>query len=344
MFRRLMMLAFTVIALAGCGGDGNGGDRAAEKKDAKTAKEIYADLAEARRDLETTEEKLAVTKNFLSEYPESEVTARALDAVLYYQGEALGDLEGAITYAEGLRDRVTNAEILTAVDKVMIPWYGQAGKKEKMLSVADRLAAANALGFNDHWNVIEAAGDADDWELVRAYCEKARPVATAEAYRADYPNGEFTEDEVAQAADNRLGMILVMEGWARANQGEIDAALDELAKADGLVRHSYVGTADYDLDTYRARTLMMARDFEKAIDQFAREALVMGNAEALTGMKEAYAALHGDTVGFTDYAATLHRSVAKTVQDFQLSDYEEKPRRFSNLRGDVTLLAFWFPT
>lgn len=346
MFRRMtVLLVFAALALSGCGGDGNGGDRAASGgAEAKTVKDLYGELAESRRDLATTEEKLAVTKDFLDEHPESEVTARALDAVLYYQGEALGDIEGAIAYGEELRGRVDSAEVVTAIDKVMIPAYGQAGMIDKMLSVAERLAASDDLSFNDHWNVIEAAAGAEKWDVARSYCEKARPLATAESYRADYPKRELSDEELAEAAENRLGMILVMTGWARANQGEIDAALVELAQADTLVPHSYVGTAEYGLDLYRAKTLIMKGDFEGAMDQFAVEALIMRNADAFAGMRKAYALLHGDTTGFDEYASEVHRSVARTMEDFRLSGYDGTTASFSDLRGDVTLLAFWFPT
>jgi tetratricopeptide (TPR) repeat protein len=342
--RFLVVFALATLALGGCGGDGKRGDDAAKGKEAPTVEEIYAQVAEARRDLETTEEKLAVTKKFLSEHPVSGVTGRALDAVLYYQGDDIGDMAGAIAYAEQIRAGLSDPAVATAVDKVMIPWYGRAKLKDKMTSVADRLAESGSLGFNDHYNVIESAVGMEDWGLVRAYCEKALPLASAEAYKSEYPEGKMTDDEVARAADRRMGMLLVMQGWARANQGEIDAALADMAKADGLVPKSYVGAMEFDLGLYHPKVLMMKGDYEGAIERFATEALVMGNEEALAGLKEAYAALRKDGSGFDAYAAKLHRNIAKAIEDFELADYEGARRRFSDLRADVTVLAFWFPT
>lgn len=339
----LALLAAGVIAVSGCGGDGKKQD-AAEKAQTPTPEEAYAKLAEARRDLETTEEKLAVTKKFLGEHPASGATARAVDAVLYYQGDALGDMEGAIAYAEEVRSGADDAAVASALDKVMIPWYGRARMMEKMVSAADRLAAAGNLGFNDHWNVIENAASAGDWTLTRTYCEKARPLANADAYKAEYPNREMSEDEIAEAARTRMGMLLVMDGWARVNEGEIDAGLADLARADELVPRSYVGTLEYDLGLYRAKALMMKGDWAAAIDRFAAEALVMRNEEALAGLRKAYAALYKDEAGFDAWAAKLHRDVARTAEDFELADYDGRRRRFSDLRADVTLLAFWFPT
>ncbi len=342
--RLLALLAVGTIALSGCGGDGKGKDDIAKDTGTPTAEELYAQLAERRRDLESTDEKLAVTKTFLAEHPVSGATARAINAVVYYQGEDLGDMVGAIAYAEGVRGGISDPEVATAVDKVMIPWYGQAKMKEKMVSAAERLATAGDLEFEDHWNVIESAVKAEDWELAREYCGKARPMATAEAYKAEHPNGKLTENEIAEAAKNRAGMLLVMNGWARANQGEVDAALNDFVEADGMVTHSYFGTPAYDLNLRWAKALVMKGDHKGAIDRFATEALVMRSEEALAGLKDAYVALNKAETGFDAWAAELHRSVTKPMEDFELKDYEGAQHRFADLKGDVTLLTFWFPT
>jgi tetratricopeptide (TPR) repeat protein len=336
--------AFAIVAAVtlGCGGDG--ANDSAKGKDTSTPEELYAQVAEMRRDLDSTEEKLAVTKQFLTEHPVNGATARALDAVLYYQGDDIGDMEGAIGYAEQIRSRIEDAAIASAVDRVMIPWYGRAGMKDKMVATADRLAARGALGFMDYYNVIESAVSMSDWGLARTYCEKARPLASAEAYRTEHGDGNSNDEEVAAAAARRMGMLLVMQGWARANQGEVDSALVDMGRADGLVPKSYIGTMEFDLGLYYAKTLLMNGDYESAIERFAPEALVMRNEEALSGLKQAYVALHKGDAGFEAYAAGLHKSVAKSMEDFELSDYDGARRRFSDLAAGVTVLAFWFPT
>jgi len=139
-------------------------------------------------------------------------------------------------------------------------------------------------------------------------------------------------------------MLIVKNGWARANQGQLYDALADFAKADDMVRRSYFDVPEYDLDLYWAKTLMMTGNHEAAIERFAAEGLIMRNEEALAGLKEAYIGVHGDESGFDAYAATLHRSIAKTIEDFDLPDYKGDRHSFSDLRGDVTLLAFWFPT
>lgn len=341
--RFLIFLMLGVAVLAGWGIINGTGSRAAED-DQTAVDDAYKKATEARREADTTEEKLAIIKAFLGDYPESKHTAQAVRIVVYYQGENLGDMEGAISYVEGIRDVIRDPDIARQVDKRMVESYGEAGMIKKMVSVADRLGTAGELDFSDHWNVIESAVRAEEWALVRDYCRRAMGMASAEAYRADYPDDEFTDEEVDAAAKNRLGMLLVKNGWARANQGQLYDALADFARADDLVRRSYFDVPEYDLDLYWGKTLMMTGEHEAAMEKFAADGLIMRNEEALAGLKEAYVAVHGEESGFQAYASKLHRDIAKTVEDFDLLDYEGDRRRFSDLKGDVTLLAFWFPT
>lgn len=345
MTRRLFAFLMVSTIVLSCGwGDGVAQENTVADTEVRTAEEAYKQALEERRAVEPIEERLAITKKFLDEFPESSHTPNAISAIVYYQGTKLGDMEGAVAYAEAIRGKIEDPEIAKELDKEMIAVYGEAGINEKMLALADRLDAAGALGFPDRWNVIESAVKSEDWKVVREYCDKAMGMANAETFRADYPDYDFTEEELTEAANNRVGMLLVKDGWAQANLGQIDEALGDFAKADGLVRRSYVDIPEYDLNLYWGKTLLMKDDYQAAIDRFSGEGLVMRNEEALAGLKEAYVGIHKNESGFDAYTTTLHRSVAKTMDDFELSDYEGERHRFADLRSDVTLVAFWFPT
>jgi tetratricopeptide (TPR) repeat protein len=333
--RLLAILIVSTIVFGSWGGQVQGEEDAAKKKTA--ADEAYEQAREKRREA-GTEERLAITKEFLEEFPESKHTASAISAVFYYQGNELGDMAGAITYAEAIRSRVSDPEIAQEIDKKLVGFYGESGMTKKMLVLADELAAAAALDFRDHWNVIESAVNAEDWKLARDYCAKARGMANAETFRAEYPDHDLSDEEVIETVNNRVGMLLVKDGWARANQGEIDEALADFAKADNLIPRYYFDMPEYYLNTYWARVLMMKGNYEAAIGRFATDGLIMRNEEALAGLKEAYVGLHGSESGFEVYSTRLHRSIARTIDDFEMADYKGERHRFSDLRSDVTLL------
>jgi hypothetical protein len=338
----MAILLCGAIAVAGCGGDGSGGESAAEKRAA--VDEAYAEVRVKRNIMDSPAERVTITKEFLEKYPASKHTAAALDAIYWYQGTELDDKAGALGYAETLRARIDDPETAVDVDKLMIVCYGEAGKTDRMVELARRLEAEGELGFDDHWNVIEGAVKAEKWQLTREYCTKAGTMVSADAYRREYPARELTDEEVAAAVDLRTGMLLVKDGWARANLGDVDGALVDFAAADEMVPRYYFDIPEYDLYLYWGRTLIMQGDFDAAIDRFALSALVMQNEDALAGLKEAFADARGGGDGFDAWAADLRLEIAPRFDDFEMPDYQGNRHRFSDIQGDVTLLALWFPT
>jgi hypothetical protein len=338
----LAILIASAFVLAGCGG-GREGDENADTQ-STVVEDAYKQMREQRGELGSVEEKLALTKKFLKEHPEGDHIAGSLYAVFYYQGHELGDMAGAIGYAETIREGIADPGVAEDVDKQLIEFYAETGMTEKMVTLADRLGAAGALGFDDHWNVIEGAVKASDWALVRGYCAKAQGLANADAVRAEDPDNDFTNEEIAETVDHRIGMLLIKDGWARANQGQTGEALADFAKADPLVPRYYFDIPEYDLNIYWGNTLLMTGDFKAAIDRFATSGLVMRNEAALAGLKKAYVGLHGKEDGYDAYADKLHHSIATTFEDFEMPDYDGNRHRFSDLRGEVTLLSLWFPT
>ena len=342
--RVLFVMALSTGVVFGWGGDGRGNALKQKDSDIQKADKAYQEMTEKRRAVESTAEKLSLTKKFLDDFPEGDRTASALGAVFYYQAEDLADTSGAVTYAEAIRAKVGDPEVARAVDKELVSIYGISRMFPKMIEVAERLSAAGSLDFSDHWNIIENSVNAKNWALARQYCDKAGALATADAYRTQYADEDLKDDEVEKAVRNRTGMLLVMEGWARANEGEVEEALADFAKADELVTRSYFDTGEYNLNLYWGETLLMKGDHKAAAEKLATDALVMGDEKALAGLKKAYTGLHTSEAGFDAYAAELHRAIAKPVGDFELADYAGKRTRLNDLRKEVTLLAFWFPT
>jgi tetratricopeptide (TPR) repeat protein len=334
-----MVLVISTAFVLGCGGQ----QRTDTAKYNKAAEEAYKQVRERRKEA-NTEERLAITKAFLAKFPESRQTASALAAVFYYQGGELGDKAGAIAYAEEIRDGINDPGIGQEIDRKLVGFYGESGMMERMVALADRLAGEGALDYGDHWNIIESAVQAEDWELVRDYCARARRMANADAVRADYPDRDLSDEELAENVDNRVGMLLVKDGWARANQGETEQALADFARAAPLIPRYYFDLPEYDLNVYWGKVLIMRGDFEGAIEKLETAALIMRNDEALSGLRDAYVGIHGTESGYEEWSAAHRPSIATTIGDFEMPDYGGKRHRFSDIRSDVTLVSLWFPT
>lgn len=343
------LLACT-LALYGC----RGGEDAGRTAGADTSLAVGGEVSAVDSAFEVlagtlggdspSREKLDAAVTFIEEYPRSRYTLDVLGEIVDCRGRELGDWPGAIAYVETYRASVDDPATALRLDKSMITYYGDAGMKGKMLALASRLDSEGELKFIDRWNVIEAAVALEDWPLVREYCGGAGVFANADSFRSEWSDYEFSDEEVERAGANRKGMLLVRDSWARANLGDIDEALAGFEDAAGYVRHNYLGIPGYDLDRYRARTLMMKGRCREAIDRFARDALVRGDAEAMEGLREAYRCMNGSAEGYDDFAARLHREVAKKIDDFELPGFDGVRRRYADLAGDVTLVIFWSPT
>jgi tetratricopeptide (TPR) repeat protein len=338
MQRTLTAVVLASVLLVLLGVDGVTGDEPA------AVDQAYKEMIDQRREHDEMSERLALTKEFLQQYPESKYTARLIGHVYYYQAEQLGDVPGAIEYAEDLRAKLTDPDIISDFDRRMVELYGEAGMLDRMSTLAGRLEEEGEMKFGDYWNVIEIATNNEKWKMVREYCGKAKPLTTADAYRSDYPQYDFTDEEVRKAADNRSGMVAGKDAWALANLGRADEAMAGFETAGKTLNRSYIGVLDYDIGLYWAKTLLMEGDYDGAIDRFAPEALIMGDEDALAGLKKAYVGKNGGEDGFAAFAGKLHAAVAPRVKEFELPDYQGERNEYGDIKGEVTLLAFWFPT
>ena len=315
--RKIFVIFCCAALLTGCGGEKGGGESAKNSGDVAaqvtTADEAYVEMRKARREMDSPQDRVNLTKKFLDNYLESDRTAGALDAIFYYQGIEMDDPAGAVRYAETVRAKISDPGVAREVDRKLVAFYGESGMAAKMKTLANQLAAAGALDFGDHWNVIEGAVKAEDWELVRDYCARAGELANAETIRAERSNREYTEREIETAVNDRVGKLMVKDAWARANQGEVDEALAAFAKANRMVPRFYFDIPEYDLYVYWGNALLKKGDFEAAVDFFADNALIMQNEDAMTGLKAAYAGIHGSGEGFEPWSDDLHLRIALTI-------------------------------
>ena len=338
MLRYTTLVALAAVILAGMVAVAIPQDEAVSVDDA------YKQLVEKRREYDDMAKRLELTKAFLAKYPDSKYTARLAQHAYYYQGDRLDDVPGAIAYAEGLRAGLTNPEFIVDYDKKMVELYGEAGMLDRMTRLAGQLEEAGEMEFNDYWNIMLVATDHQNWSMVRTYAKKAWPTADAAGYRADHPGYDLTDEELQKAGDNRTGMVAGTEAWALANMGMIDEALSHFEMTSMKLNRSFVGVPDYDIGLYYANTLLMKGDYEAAINMFAPEALIMQNEKAIAGLKDAYTKWNGSNAGYDEYAAKLHVRIAPKIADFELPGYDGKRFKYADIRGDVTMLAFWFPT
>jgi hypothetical protein len=306
--------------------------------------EAYKLARQDFEDAETADAKLEILKGFLDEYPESEHTVDVADMIFYRQGVEQDDMEGAIAYTQEIRTKISDDQIATGLDVMLARMYSRAGRVDDFTPLGERLAVSDRLSFNQHIDLIRAAVEGGGWDIVKTSCEKARRLANADTYRADYPSNVISDDEAEAKGNNRLGMILTYQGWAKANTDQADDALADFAMADGLVTKNILGISDHPLNVYWGKTLMLQDKHREAFERLAVDGLTAGDEDAYDALINSYVAFNGNAEGFDDYASSYQRKVTKTLDNFTLPGFSGGEFSLADLKGDVTLITFWHPT
>jgi tetratricopeptide (TPR) repeat protein len=310
---------------------------------ARKADKAYKQAYRSYKDAETAEAKVAAVKGFLGEYPESRYTVEMADRIYYWQGIEQNDMEGAITFTRGIRKRISDIKTSADLDVKLGEMYSKAGRVDDFVEIGRRLAVSDLLSFGQHIVLMEAAIQAEVWDIVEASSEKARRFTDPEAYRADYPGNVISDELAEKRGRNRSGMIQTYWGWAKANTGRFDEAMMDFESADGLLMKNVIGLSNYPLNIYWGRTLMMQGRHRKAFERLSVDGLIGGNEEALEALKESYIAFNGGEKGFDDYASSVKKKKAVMLEDFTLPGFSEGEYRLAELKGDVTLISFWNP-
>jgi hypothetical protein len=308
------------------------------------AEAAFEKSREAFMAAESGAEQVAAATDFLSRYPDSPYTARVLRAGTNVMANELGDLPGAIALSRRAIARMSNPEHIREARKVQLDLFSRPGYEEQLVEVIAAMADQGDLSFVDHLEVIRAATAAEAWSLVIEITDSAMPLANAETFAADYPDRDFSEDYIKEAGRNRRGLVETYRGWALTNQGLTAGAVTAFAMAEVNLRPTYLGVPDNELNRYWGEALYRQGEYQAALETLLPAAVWAADEEALALARKAYAHQHGSDAGFAAMLEEYRQTNARKIDDFTLEDYAGQARSFSDLHGEVTLLAFWFPT
>jgi tetratricopeptide (TPR) repeat protein len=290
-------------------------------------------------------EQIALLETFLTEHADHRAAGYyAVDLIAYYAG-SLDQPAKAYEAVSAVMPGIQDPEARLYLAAELAPVAAEIGKPIDLAAYVEAVEDQGPLEFDQIQTVLAAASEVGDWDLAGAYTEEAFARATAEAYRADYPDREFTDEEVAERVQRRRATALTYSAWVQHNRGQSAEAIAAFEKAEAARVDNYVGVVDGPLDLYWARVLLAQGDFEGALERITREALFGDRDAALPVAEEAYAAINDGPDGFEEYLWSARERVAPVIDDFTLTDYAGEPRSLAELRQDkVLLLAFWFPT
>lgn len=330
----------TLIVLVGLAG------ACTKQEQASPAEEAWSELVEAWNGLETAEDKAALAENYLAEFPDTEHSGSMAGVVVYYRGHEMEDPQGAYDVVASVLEQIEDPEQRFAVGMEMLSLADSVDVPLELAEVANSLGAHRSLTYSEHQQVFETAIDLEEWMVADEHSMAALEIATPEAYQADYPDREFSEEDLAERVQRRQATALAYDGWAAYNMGDTELAFARFAAADEVGSVSYLGVPNTPLFAFWGRAALSEGDIDSAIELLGAEAAFGEEGSgAEIYLREAYATKNGDEEGFDEFLWATRNELATVVDDFTLLDYEGNEIGMADVStGKVTLLAFWFPT
>ena len=330
-----IVFVLLVPGLLGCGG---------QRDQQMSASTAYEQAQQVLDTLDNPQEEVQVFEEFVRAYPDSEEAVDALGAAIYLRGYKLDDLNGAVSFAEASRsmasDPKTRFDIGIKLHEVAV----EAGKVIDLRMIADELAAERPLNFVEHLSVVEEAKKSVEWELVLEHATSMGRFATAETFRNDYPDDDFSDERVDFSVQRRRGWASAYEGAALIHLDRLDEAsvvFEEAADLSAL--SNYVGVPETPLNRYWGQAELLQGRPARAAELLAPDALIGGNESAFDDLKAAYELINGSEEGFESYLLTTRQRIATVIEDVTLGNYSGDPVSLASMAGKVYVMAFWNP-
>jgi hypothetical protein len=309
------------------------------------AAQAWEALGETWNQAETAAEKTALAEAYLSDYPDTEHSGTLAGAITYYRGGEMGDAAGALDVLQTALEHIEDPEQRFEVTLEALSLSNEVEVPYSLAETAAALAATRPLAYLEHDRLAELAIDLEEWEVAAEHAQAAVELATPEGYRADYPDREYTDEELTSRAERRRALSLAYAGWARYNLGQVEEAFARFAASDEIGSIGYTGVPNTPLYEFWGRAALREGELDSAIELLGTQAIFGEDGSgAMPYLRDAYAAKNGDDSGFEEFLWATRNELAPTVDDFELLDYEGNPFRLSDVGDRVVLLAFWFPT
>jgi len=293
---------------------------------------------------ETDEARLGVVKTFLVEHPTHPEVGMVIDAGATVLKDSMNDRDGAIALVAGHLPKVEDEDTRDFIRSTLVGLYSAPGYGKKLGGILDDLYDPDAMTYSDHLDVVRAYAAAEVWDAIDAHAASAAPLATPEAFRAAYPDEDFTDEYIQEAGDNRVGLLDTYSGWAAANRGDFAGAFNKFESAADKLRKTFFGLPEDDLYSFWGQTQIMAGQMDDGLDKLAL-ASIYGHDEKAGELARKVYGQHGGDTDFDDYLWQLRLKHAPQMTNFTTNDYQDASRTYDELRGEkATLLAFWFPT
>ncbi len=329
------VLSLVFVAAVGCA------PAESPKADVETA---FDQMWDVLGEIEAPDERVPLLEAFIVDYPDTSESVNALGDVIYYRTEEMDDLPGALAVTRQTLAQTSDAELRFDIGLRLHDLSARAGGPMDLAAVADELAATRQLGFVDHLHVVEAGEKSGVWSVMLDHAMAMEAFANETAFRAAYPDDDFSDERVTVSVNRRKAWVLAYKGGALTKLGRLEEAGGVFIEAEEIPAITdYLGIPETPIDLYRGEAALLSDRPEEAAEFFAHDAVMGGNPTALDGLKEAYFAMEGDEGGFDAFVGETRERIARTLGAVTLADYSGDLVDLSSLAGKVAVISFWNP-
>lgn len=336
-------LVFALALAVGCGSESVD---ITDETPQRTPEEVEADYVQtdsAAKAAEDMEEKARLWFDFLDRNPDAPYNIGILDHLArQYYGEYLQDPTGAIAFLESHIPRMSGDQADFAAE-LLITLVGESGNVAKLRELAAKMEADGTLDHDNHLVFAEAALTAEAWDMAIKHATATVNGTTPEAIRAGSPDQVLNDARVTSWKNFYLGSALLIRGRAHMAKNNVDSALADFSAASTHERFNYVGVPRNDLNLHWAKALIAKGEYDAAMRRIAPDAIIQGHEPSMEIFRDAYEKSGGDAAGLERTVKKMHIELARAMPEFEAYDYEGEKVAWSDLKGRVTFLSFWYP-
>jgi hypothetical protein len=307
----------------------------------------YKATMDAYNKVKDPDDRLRLWLDFLGRNPNNRYTLGTINYVVrnHYLDQKK-DLEGAVKFTVEHMSKITDEKLKRRADMQLIRLYGKVGRKDQLRELAGRTGTRRELTADEHLEVADAAIEAKDWDFARQYCEALLKKNTVEKIRSKVGSEKRTDQELQKEVDQNRGRATFILGRAALESNDTESALVHFTEAGKLARHDYAGLTCWplgDLNVHWAKALLKSGNARSALQKISKDAIIQEKKEALELLADAHksAGIKGDLQG---YIERTRPAIARSMPSFYAYDYDKRKVSYDQLKGRVTMLAFWFPT
>jgi hypothetical protein len=158
---------------------------------------------------ETPQVKVALIRDFLSDYPESEYTADALNAAVEPLVDELERPEEAYELFDEVLGRIEDPGIKLEAQMQLAQLHVETERLEELDSLIDAMTSEHELRFTDHYQLAGIALEASAWALAIEQAEASLVFASPEAYKAQYQD-RVTDEQAQRNGRRRIALALAV--------------------------------------------------------------------------------------------------------------------------------------